>query len=63
MLPAMADTRGRGPVESLDELGEQPGDLLRGAVDIHVHAAPDPYTDRKLGSVKSQTTRPCRPAI
>ncbi len=48
MLPAMADTRGRGPVESLDEPGEQARELLRGAVDIHVHAAPDPYTDRKL---------------
>ncbi len=48
MLSAMVDTRGRGPVESLDELGEQARELLRGAVDIHVHAAPDPYTDRRL---------------
>ena len=30
MLPAMADTRGRDPVESLDELNERARELLRG---------------------------------
>jgi hypothetical protein len=34
--------------ERLDELGEQARELLRGSVDLHVHAAPDPFAERKM---------------
>jgi hypothetical protein len=34
--------------ERLDELGEQALELLRGSVDLHVHAAPDPFQERKM---------------
>lgn len=32
----------------LDELSEQARALLSGAIDIHVHAAPDPYAERRM---------------
>ena len=41
----MADPR---RAERLDELGEQARELLRGSVDLHVHAAPDPFAERKM---------------
>jgi hypothetical protein len=34
--------------ERLDELGTQARELLRGSVDLHVHAAPDPFSERKM---------------
>ena len=37
-----------GRAERLDELGEPARELLRGAVDLHVHAAPDPVAERKM---------------
>ena len=34
--------------ERLDELWEQARELLCGSVDLHVHAAPDPFAERKM---------------
>ena len=35
-------------VETLDELRDDSRALLRGAVDVHVHASPDPYAERRM---------------
>lgn len=35
---------------SLDELSDEARELLQGSVDIHTHAAPDPYTERRTDS-------------
>lgn len=41
----MADPR---RAERLEELGAQARELLHGSVDLHVHAAPDPFAERKM---------------
>ncbi len=35
-------------VETLAELREDSRALLRGAIDVHVHASPDPYAERRM---------------
>lgn len=35
-------------VETLEELRDDSRSLLRGAIDVHVHAAPDPYAERRM---------------
>ena len=35
---------------TLDDVREDARELLRGAIDVHVHAAPDPYAERRLPS-------------
>ena len=34
--------------DRLDDLPERARDLLRGATDIHVHFAPDPFAERRM---------------
>ena len=46
--------------ERLGELGDQARALLRGAVDLHVHAAPDPFAERKMDA--RETARAARGA-
>ena len=35
---------------TLDDVREDARELLRGAIDVHVHAAPDPYAERRLSA-------------
>ena len=35
---------------NLDELRPEVKEIIRGAIDMHVHAAPDPYTERRTDS-------------
>ena len=35
---------------TLDDVREDARELLQGAIDVHVHAAPDPYAERRLPS-------------
>ena len=36
------------PDATLDQVGDAARELLQGAIDIHVHFAPDPYSERRL---------------
>lgn len=36
------------PDTTLDQVGDAARELLQGAIDIHVHFAPDPYAERRL---------------
>lgn len=46
--------------ERLEGLGEEARDLLRGAIDLHVHAAPDPFAERRMDA--RELVRACREA-
>ena len=35
---------------TLDDVREDARELLRGAIDVHVHAAPDPYAQRRMAA-------------
>ena len=35
---------------TLDDVREDARELLRGAIDVHVHAAPDPYAERRMAA-------------
>ena len=37
---------------ALDGLNERAAALLRGAIDVHVHAAPDPYAERRMDALQ-----------
>ena len=36
------------PDATLDDVREDARELLRGAIDVHVHASPDPYAQRRM---------------
>ncbi len=38
------------PAATLDDVREDARELLRGAIDVHVHASPDPYAQRRMAA-------------